>query len=250
MTKGSYSLVTSPGLPPWPKLYIDSNNRKAMCSIRIPTWKSHFLARSLCVYLVWVFVALIITLLWLQLEQFSWVDKLIILIPAGYFLVPVSRYLTFEALPEFLARRLFARRTRFWFTEEAIAFQSQLYSKPVVVWREWRGLPVRSQFIVEQDRDAADFLQKNSHLVETPIRQISESALIELVITIARRDAGLGAAGQEKLLRKLPVVEVNSEQATQLSIVCAAAINLTTTKKFDLSRTGTSLDSDSSKGDS
>lgn len=219
--------VTGPGLPPYPKLMFDPKNRRAIVSVRHPTWQSHEWAIHATALVVWAVTGLLVFFAWKIAPDFEIVFKVMVFLFATVILYNVVNFLLHRSLRYFLARRVFATRTIFWFTSEAIAFRSRLYAKPVIVWRKWHSLPVRVRFILLPDRDVLVFSNSLSSKRKVPSEHLHESRMLEIVLTTVDRQRDVNLNGQDTILRTIPITEIDNRLATKFTMVYAAAVMLT-----------------------
>ncbi len=220
--------MVAPSLPPYPKLMFDASTRRAIVTAWHPTWQSHERAKCLTELIVWTAVGLLAWFLWFKLST----DDVALQILLSIFPITISYYsLTFllhKSFNEFFARRVFPTKTVVWFTENAIAFKSRLYAKPIVIWRKWHSQTVRIRFILQPDRNAQTYAnQLRASKKQTTINHLEESQLLEMVITTSDRQRETSNRGHNGLLRTIPITEINCSLATRFTIVYGAADSLT-----------------------
>lgn len=160
------------------------------------------------------------------------------------FVFPIARPLIETASRGFLARQIFASRTTLWTSEKAIAFKSRFYSKPVVVWRRWKGQTVMGKFILDRDQNAMRYATDERQNKPGPRSHLDEAMVLEIVISAMNKDVPTAIRGQGPLQRTVPVTEVNSQLATKFTMVFAAATMLTQIPNDKRSQTtqGTDID--------
>ncbi len=226
MRRREMVLITAPGLPPWPKLYLDRRRRIAHVVAKHPTWRSYEWALRATALLKWIVFAPTGYCLWLQLVRFDPTLRFVALFLGCCFLFPIINLTVRYSTHGFFARQIFAARTEFWASSQAIAFRSRFYRKPVVVWRKWKDQRVKSKFILNRDADAASCSMDRQGNQNRPRSHLDEAMILELVV--AAVDTRNTVASRDQLLqRTLPVTEVNSRLARKFTMVFAAAVMLT-----------------------
>ena len=244
MKRRSLKRISAPGLPPWPRLYLDQDKKVAVVSARHATWRSFEWARRASYVLLAAATAVVAYLLWIRLPIQDPAIR-----GAGAFLItafvfPIAKPLVENASRGFLARQIFASRTILWASEKAIAFKSRFYSKPVVVWRYWKGQTVTGKFILNRDLNATRYATDERQNKPGPRSHLDEAMVLEIVISAMDKDAPMTSRGQGPLQRTVPVTELNSQLATKFTMVFAAATMLTqkTDEKQKQSGSGTDID--------
>lgn len=223
----SLKRISAPGLPPWPRLYFDRDKKVAVVSVRHATWRSFEWAGRASYVLTIAAMAVVAYALWIRLPVENPVLR-----GAGVFLIaaivfPIAKPLIETASRGFLARQIFASRTILWASEKAIAFKSRFYSKPVVVWRHWKGQTVTGKFILNRDQNATRYATDERQNKQGPRSHLDEAMVLEIVISAMNKDAPMTSRGQGPLQRTVPVTELNSQLATKFTMVFAAATMLT-----------------------
>lgn len=219
--------VTAPGLPPHPKLLFDEATRRAKIVVRHATWQSQERALYVTEAIVWLVVALSAWQSWQWLPGWELPSRCLLLLAIVAALLPITRYALRNTLPTFIARQLLATRLEFWLSPEAMAFRCHRYDQPVVVWREWEAKPVRLKFILQNDRDAEAYHRSLGNKRSLPVNHLHEARLLELVLTTVNRHTAEKFDGQGTILRTIPVSEIDSQLATKVTMVLAAAVTLT-----------------------
>ena len=244
MSRRSLKRISAPGLPPWPRLYFDQDKKIAVVSARHATWRSFEWARRASYVLLAAATAVVAYLLWIRLPIQDPAIR-----GAGAFLItafvfPIAKPLVENASRGFLARQIFASRTILWASEKAIAFKSRFYSKPVVVWRYWKGQTVTGKFILNRDLNATRYATDERQNKPGPRSHLDEAMVLEIVISAMDKDVPMTSRGQGPLQRTVPVTELNSQLATKFTMVFAAATMLTqkTDEKQKQSGSGTDID--------
>ncbi len=236
-------LVTAPGLPPWPRLYLDQQRRLAYVVAKHPTWRSYEWALRATTFLKWVVFVPTGYCLWLQLFQLDTSVRIVALFLGCCFLFPIVSLTIRYSTHGFLARQLFATRTKFWASPHAIAFQSRFYRKPVVVWRRWKDQRVKSKFILNRDADAASCSMDRQGTQNHPRGHLNEAMVLEIVVTAV--DTRTTVASRDQLLqRTIPITEVDGQLARKFTMVFAAAVMLTSndSQVSALTTSGTDID--------
>lgn len=232
----------APELPPFPKLLVDREKCRAIVSARHAVWQSHERAgvlTSVVLLIGALSFAYIVARLVPPTELHAfWVVYVI----AAVLLCTVSFAVLRSLLSEFFARQVFPTKTTFWFTADAIAFSSRLYSKPVVIWRKPGSRPVSLRFLLDQDQNAeacarAHAAKHSSGKRAVPGSHLHEAQLLYLSIAEGDLSAAPGTLPRA-IMRRIPVTEVSSRQGTKFTMVCNAAIALTFA---DEKRTGVSV---------
>ena len=244
MPRRSLKRITAPGLPPWPRLYFDREKKVAVVSVRHATWRSFEWASRGSYVLLIAAMAIAGYMLWIRLPIQNPVMRGTGAVAILAFVFPIAKPLVETTSRGFLARQIFASRTILWASEKAIAFKSRFYSKPVVVWRHWKGQTVTGKFILNRDQNATRYATDERPNKRGPRSHLDEAMVLEIVISAMNKDAPMTSRGQGPLQRTVPVTELNSQLATKFTMVFAAATMLTqkTDEKQRRSSSGTDID--------
>lgn len=228
MMSSAWERVTAPGLPNWPALRFDSENRQAIVSAAIPTWRSRIYAEGsaqVLIFTIWIAIGY---WLWTRsVSRFSGVETLFVFAFFMALLFPLVAAFTKPNLVPLLVRRLFATKTKVMFSAEMICIKSRLYSQPIVVWRSWEGRPVRCRFMVEQDQGAARAGDESQILQQRFGGSLREATIVALLIDTGQTLQVTPEPGFDSSYRSVPVTEANTEFATKLTTVYTAAAALT-----------------------
>jgi hypothetical protein len=236
--------VAAPGLPPFPPLMYDGKQRRAVVFARHATWHGHEWAIRTSMIFTIVMTCSVVIAAWQLVPGIRTVEGVFLLILATAMChVGIGR-LVHESLRPFLARRIFASNTAIWFTTRAIAFRSRLYDRPVVIWREWRGLPVLVRFIVEPDRNAQSYLRYVQSSGKQPTEHLHEAMVLKLVLMTANTTRPFDAPSESSILRTIPITEIDGAVATRFTVVSAAGAMLTalTQRQSKRTRRGEDID--------
>ena len=223
--------VTSPGLPPWPTLWMDKRNTRAFVKVRHPTWRSYECAYFATELVVLSICCCIACVAW---SVFSTPDVALRSFFVGLALVisfPMVCLAARESLREPLARMIFATQTTLWITEDSLIFKSRLYSSPVVVWRQWHDKPVGIKFIVQEDAEAKKYITDQKPDRKWPRAPFNEASILDLVVITPTGFGGEVPATSGGLQRSIPISEVSSRVAQKFSMVCTAALMLIPTEE-------------------
>lgn len=215
--------VTAPGLPPYPRLWMDPRTRRAVVSVRHATWQSDDWAIRATILSSIALTIALAWIVWPRLQIEDVVGRVFVFIFVVAFIYQLADYVLQRSLRHFFARQVFATRTTLWFTPEAIALQSRLYDKPLLVRRNWRDLPVRIRFIVQTDTYAQNLASYRGNRAS----HLQESRMLEMVLTTNDRQRDTNYQGQEAILRTIPITEVHSWLAPRFTMVFTAAAALT-----------------------
>ena len=226
MPHSNMVLVTAPGLPPWPRLYFDQRKRRVIVIAKHPTWRSYQWAFRTATFFKWMVVFSAMYWGWLYLNPLEPLFRFAALFLVACFLLPVLNAVIHHSGCNFIARQIFATKTVFWASPNAIAFKSRFYHKPVVVWRQWKGQRVRTRFILNRDQDAASQLTLNSARPLIPRHHFDEAMVLEIVVSSV--DPKSRIVSQDQMLqRSILVTEVNMRLARKFTMVFSAATMLT-----------------------
>ena len=244
MSRRSLKRISAPGLPPWPRLYFDQDKKIAVVSARHATWRSFEWARRASYVLLAGVMAIAVYLLWSRLPIQNPAIRGAGALFIAAIIFPIAKPLVETASRGFLARQIFASRTILWTSEKAIAFRSRFYSKPVVVWRHWKGQTVTGKFILNRDQNATRYATDERQNKQGPRSHLDEAMVLEIVISAMDKDVPMTSRGQGPLQRTVPVTELNSQLATKFTMVFAAATMLTqkTDEQRKRSVSGTDID--------
>lgn len=224
--------VTAPGLPPSPALWADDRRTRVVAVARHPTWRSTECALATIRLLTLTMQA---SLAWLVLWGLPWTERsplefsarvvgwLIAAALVSAILTPLAR----QTLVGFLERRVFASRTVLGFTPEAIVLRTRLYRRPVVVWRRWRGVPVETRLIVQEDPGARRYAATLNAKRRQDRAHLDDSTVLALVLSLAARP-GHPEHGAARSRRAIPLTELPRELAPWFTMALQAAADLTT----------------------
>ena len=218
--------VNSPGLPPWPKLWFDKMQRKAVVVVRHPTWRSYECAYLATEFVVWMVNGGIAFTAWTVFATPELALRVFFVLMAFIICFPMAALATRSALRDPFARQVFATKTTFWVTENSVIFKSRLYSSPVVVWRQWKDKPIGIKFIVQPDADANRYITDHQQQRKWPRTPINEAAVIELVVSTPTGYDGALPTANGNLQRSIPISEASGRFAQKFSTVFAAALLL------------------------
>ena len=218
--------VTSPGLPPWPKLRFDKNQRKAVVIVRHPTWRSYECSYLVTEVIVWIINAIIVYSAWTIFSTPNVILRIFFVLMAAIICFPIAGLATRTTFRDPLARQLFPTKTIFWVTEASIIFKSRIYASPVVVWRKWKDKPIGTKFIVQQDAEATKYITDQQNQRKWPRTPINEAAVIELVVSTPTGYDGALPTANGNLQRSIPISEASGRFAQKFSTVFAAALLL------------------------
>ena len=221
--------VTAPGLPNKPVLYFDEETKRAKVSIRHATWQSRewamkttkiILAIALGIY-VWQVIRIL---------SGSRPEDIMVTIVGSLILIPIAIHAIRYTLIGFLERQIFPARTTLWFTPNAIAFKSRLYASPVVVWRTWKGQPVKISFILDMDQGALDYADTLHHMKRFYRSHFNSSEMLSMVVKAVDQGIGAEHLGQPDAQRLIPITEVSNRVSRKFTLVYATAASMTAIK--------------------
>lgn len=216
--------VTAPGLPPFPKLYVDPERRRAQVAARHATWRSdEWAARGTTL----LSLAIRVALCWWLAGAWERLPPPLVVGIVLAILTPFVSGCLRATLQPFLARRVFPTRTTLWVTADAIAFQSALYAAPVVAWRRWNGLPVGVRFIAQRSPRAAEYAESLPYKKRRAKKHLAEAAELVLVLATQAHEltAAIGAA--PGTCRAIPIGDLRQDDASRFTVVYAAALAMT-----------------------
>ena len=208
-----------------------------MVSARHPTWQGHEWAIRCTEVLVWIVTLILAWLIWPWIPPLELVIRIVMFIGAVCAAGSVAAFFLRRSITSFLARTLFATKTVFWFSPEAIAFQSRKYARPVIMWRKWNSSQVRIRFLVVPDHDAKNLLddvrdaRKRATRLRFPTVHLEEAEMLGVIVTTA--DFRSHQESKEMIIRRLPITEINSRLSVNFTMVYAAAVNLTAPQQDD-----------------
>ncbi|MEZ6081069.1 MAG: hypothetical protein R3C56_37015 [Pirellulaceae bacterium] len=136
-------------------------------------------------------------------------------------------------LRPFLTKVIFAQRVQAWFTPNAFAFSSRFYSKPVVLWRSWKGHPVQAKFEFTEDREAAAVRDSMDFSTRANAKHLTLAMVLRVIVTTVDPNRLLGSELQANLVRSIPLAEIDGHDAHKFTMVLAAANSLTAAKPND-----------------
>ncbi|MEO1528033.1 MAG: hypothetical protein AAFX06_21595 [Planctomycetota bacterium] len=227
--------VTSAGLPDWPTLWFDARRKRAFIEARSPTWRGYEWGMK------WAkagYIAGLLPAAWIAFRLTPSFDlRFLELIWGTLLWAAVVKFwylLLKRTLPGVLARQFFARTVKLWFTTGAIAFQSRLYQRPVLLSRTWDGDAIKMSFAIEKD-SAAECAEASKKLepgqgAET--FHLKQARRLKMNISgVSQRHRVEGPASL--IRRSIPVCEM-PEPALEKLVVVIHAAQLLTEETFDL----------------
>ena len=232
MSKSNFVRFHAPSLPPWPPLMIDWKKRHAVVSARLATWRSVENADMACWILTGIATVLISRAFWqyssartqpLEAVVFTFMATLVV---AG-----VLHPLVPAAFRDFLARQVFCTKVKVWFRPEAIAFHSSLYSRPVVVRRSWKGVPVQCSFQVTKDLEAEARQDPSKAAYLT--RHFKTASILRMVVETTNPYQAVQNVQPSVAVRDLPLTEIDESDASRVPIVLLLAASLTSNKAVE-----------------
>jgi len=230
--------VIAPGLPPWPPLLFDRRTRTAKVTARHATWRSYATGIQLTEVVVFGVRCGIACGV---LMHFPSMEILFYFCIVGFIVYGLISRITDTLLrallPGFLARQLFAKRSTVYFNPDAIVIQTDFYARPVAIWRKWQGQPVRGKFILQPDEKASSYQRSLDLKRQTADSHLAQAQMLSLVVTTTARDTTRQAAEQLQLLRSIPIMEIDGNDATKFTVVYAAAAALTSPKQVTAPQT-------------
>jgi hypothetical protein len=216
--------ITAPGLPPFPRLYFDSNLCRAQVSARHATWRSVERAAALTTLLS---VGIRILLgYWLWVGS-AYLNPLVMIVIVVAILSPLVSNCLRGSLQPFLARQVFPTRTTLWVTAQAIAVRSHLYAAPVLVWRHWNNYPIGVRFIVERNARAAAYAETFSYKERQAKKHLDEAAELVMVMTTLRDEIQAATSGEGGTSRAIPLGDLTHQDGAKFTMVFAMALALT-----------------------
>ena len=226
MRRNQFQRVTAPGLPSWPRLYVDLKSRHAYIVVRHPTWRSYQCAWRIATVMSWLGCMVAAVFVWNALAGFDNVFRILLTLVSCAVLFPVVKFVMVHGSVGFLARQFFPTRTKLWVSAKGFAFRSRLYARPIVVWRHWKGQSVRLSFILSRDDDAASAAINLKPTQKRLQATLNEALMLEVVISAATpRDKMI--SNEQLLRRTIPLTEVSSRYARKFTTVFSAAVAVT-----------------------
>lgn len=219
--------VTAPGLPSSPRIWFDAQQKRARVSLRHPTWQGTEHALQLTEGLIWLGRIGLWCYAWGHFSPHDALGRLIYTFLIVVLAMPAPAMLMRITLPGFFARRLFGARTRLWLTPEAIAIESRLYSRPVIVWRRWDDNEVGMRFIYNVDRTAMRQRSKLGYKRSLPTEHFDHSVMLYVVLTTVSADQAIQSHGHDASMRTIPITEMDSGVANRVTMAYAHALTLT-----------------------
>ena len=226
MRRNRFQLLTAPGLPSWPKLYVNLETRRACVVARHPTWRSYQYAWHVALLLSWLGYVIAAVSAWHYWESDDLIVRISFTLISCLLLFPIIKFATIHGAVGFLARQVFPTRTTVWVSASGLAFRSRLYGRPIVIWRHWKGQAVRLSFILNRDDDATCTglnLKPAQRMLQI---HLNEAMILEIVVSSATENGQL-TSNEQFLRRSIPMTEVSSRNARKFTTVFAAAFAIT-----------------------
>jgi len=243
--KTTFSPVTAPGLPTWPVLMFDSVRRRAKVSLRLATWQNWTYAHyaSQVIRFVLSFIVGGYTYTHLGFIE-NWIGQSFWAIIGACFFSTIIKPIVHTTCDGFLARQVFATRTVLWLNPQSIAFRSSLYTNGVVLWRNWKHRPISIQF----DITSAPNAQNHQHHADPARQQLQQkqqsNCLLRAIISTPNQHHLPTTPTNPNLMRAIPILELDQEDAANVTMVLIAATSLTqqSPKEKTTPKHGTDID--------
>ena len=221
-----------PGLPTWPALMVDIQNRQAYIKTRLPDWRAYERAKWFSRVIGFGYGILIWVIAWTVVPSTA---------------EPIVRYGTIVGIASvvsaigvplinthligFVARLVFARRFKVACTANWFAFRSSYYDNGVRLSRYHGESPLLIQPTYEDDREARSRLVKTDSAPDgrepTSRRHLSEAAELFLLIRSASVPASPDAMAIGRGFRTLPVAGMDQQLAERMVMLIDAALRIT-----------------------
>ncbi|HBE68594.1 MAG TPA: hypothetical protein DDW52_10645 [Planctomycetaceae bacterium] len=222
MQASDLKVYASPALPSHPVLKFDGRTGCAFVTLRHATWVSHEWGFHVGKWIGRLLVLFAAFWLWGQWEEIDVFIRgvlillLVLLLGRGIFTV-VRR-----SLQGFLARQLFCRRIRVWFTPKAIAIQSHFFPLGIRFWRHWDRQSIHTRFVVAPSVSASEKHQGLRQRSAADIAHLISARVLRVVLAVdTRRD--VWQAGRLAAQRAITIADIDVEDAERLCIVLQAA---------------------------
>ncbi|MCO8122875.1 hypothetical protein NHH03_14095 [Stieleria sp. TO1_6] len=236
-----------PGLPPWPPLYFDEENRCARVSVRIADWRSFdrgILATKVCVIPAAIYAMFRI---WMAIpdDQEPLVRFVMWLAGVGI-VVPLLVSSAEMFLPRSFASTLFAHNLKFIATADAVGFRSWFYDRGLRVGRGEGRDAVLLRTMLGEDRDAEARLEQLSDAPPNPAQRrypkshLKHAKVIDLVIESGISQQRVSDPSSATGFRSIAIAGADSKQGEMLTMVFNTAIRLTTETSSNRSGLGPS----------
>ncbi|QDT57082.1 hypothetical protein Pan44_51480 [Caulifigura coniformis] len=224
----SFTTVTAPGLPTWPRLLFDAEKKRAIVAVRLATWRSWAYARMVSTLLAWSTNLLVGWWLW---HRLGWISDPIGRGSLTFFGFSLAMTITKPLFPAafdgFLARQVFPSRSTVWFTPERIAFRSRLYDRGIVLWRQWNGRPVQTRFDVTPDPEAAIERSVATDRQRMANRHVQTASLLRVIVRAFDPHRTVSQTQAVNLARAVPMLAVDLSDAARVTVVLSAAAAMT-----------------------
>lgn len=226
---GNMTRVSAPGLPAWPRLYLDPEKKRAFLSARLVTWRSQENSNRVCmlIFLIALFAATYFSWHWVQQAEAKQSNRVAICGLGLIVFIAIGKPLLTIVLGRFMAKVVFAKRIRAWFSPEGIAFRSHYYSKPVVLWRRWKNAPVQGRFDITDDHEAVALKELLDYKKARNATHLTSAKVLRVVIATINPNRMAGVGSQGNLVRSVPITEIDARDAQKFTMVLAAASSLT-----------------------
>ncbi len=226
--RGSFTIVTAPGLPTWPRLLFDAEKKRAVVAVRLPTWRSWACARTFSTVLAWSVNLLVGWWLWHRLVSIGDPIGRGSLTFFGFALAAtITKPLFPAAIDGFLARQVFPSRSTVWFTPERMAFRSRVYDRGIVLWRQWNDRPVQLRFDVTPDPEAALERSVAADGQRMANRHLQTASLLRVIVTSFNPHRTVSEQQAVTLVRAVPMLAIDLGDAARVTVVLSAAAAMT-----------------------
>ncbi|MEZ6137027.1 MAG: hypothetical protein R3C53_19200 [Pirellulaceae bacterium] len=221
--------VTAPGLPTRPKLWFDPVRKQAMIRMRLTNWRNVEWGAKFDAILRLLLTIMTLGGTWLY-GQVHWHPgkTLLACLFGGLVFHLLAGRLCSGVIIRCFSEGLFPSRVSVWLTEEAMAVKSCLYSKPIVLWRTWKGFPVPLEIAQDVDDEATELRVAFEAARKPRSLEHLKSAVVAQVIygaQLSRFDSEQGVGSMFR--RALPLFPLDRKELVPVILVLKAAIALT-----------------------
>ena len=219
--------MTSPGLPMWPPLLFDPKKRRSVVRARFASWKAHERGIQVTEVISLIVLFAMLVVCWKLVAPFYKNHWRLLFTFGLWFLIgfPAAKWMRWE-MPGMLARQFFASTLKVWFTEDAIAIESSLYERPVILPRRWKTRSVNVDFSVDDDQSAKSFLCNLRPERKASKSHLESSRRVTLIVN-GGSVSGSMPTSADSIMQAFPICELSAPEADRVSVVCMAAKALT-----------------------
>ncbi|PHQ33122.1 hypothetical protein [Rhodopirellula bahusiensis] len=244
-----YERFIRPGMPAWPSMMFDDENKQAVISARIPSWETANRGRLASGVFALAFAPVAFLAVEILVPPIEPPITRWALVGFGTLIASMVGFRVLKSsLPKPLSRIVFARRLKIYVASDVVAFRSWFYDEGIRMDRFPGGEPLAIRPSIADDPEAAEYkasLPRDDGKEKKPgIHELETSKTLQLVLRSGPADRFDGENDCQGSVRTIPVASMNKETAENLVGLINVALEVTTPTLRSTSRDAVGLDLD------